>query len=183
MTDDDTTAVGLLRGLAGRVRDDTLNRLRALLAAGELDMMEADLLAELTRDRVPLLSHELPLLRDVRDYPESPLPSGLIVADPGTAPPAFEFAAAEPEPGDQRAVAGVFGIDDVKTIRKALRLPGTLVWVVELVGGADVSRWRRYLPDLSEFPASTCEIVADGERLPPYQAAALAAGLVVWRAD
>ncbi|WP_436496991.1 hypothetical protein [Actinokineospora sp. HUAS TT18] len=169
---DETAAVALLRGFAGRVRDSALNHLRGLLAAGELDLLESELVTALALDRVPVLPGEL---EDT---------DGLVV---GTDLPRYDFAAAEPEPADQAAVAGVFGIEDVRTIRKALRISASgataLVWVVELAAGSDVSRWRRYLPDLSAFPDSTCEIVAEGERLPPYQAAALAAGLVVFSAQ
>lgn len=181
-------AVELLRAMAGRVDDNVLGHLRGLLAAGELGMMETELLVALTR--TPVLPEELPLLRVVRDHPGTPPPKDLLIADAGTVLPRYDFTAAAPDPADQAAVDGVFGIEDVRTIRKTLRTPAnhtaiphpTLIWTIELVAGADVTRWRRYLPDLSAFRGSTCEIVAEDETLPPYQAAALTAGLVIWAA-
>lgn len=169
--------VELLRRLAGRISDRELAALRADLREREIRELERNLLGYLTEHTVPLREAELDLLRAARLRPDGPWLAELASWDGVTPLPEYRFepAAADGSSTERHVLDWA---RDPRRILKALRLPASadalpesVVYVVEFAAGVDVSL---------QVVLSQVETVAAGEELPPYQAAALAAGRRIW---
>ncbi|WP_306358416.1 MULTISPECIES: hypothetical protein [unclassified Nocardia] len=149
-----TVLVNLLRSLAGRLPDDDLATLRSLLAARELDDLERSLEVKIHYYGIDLSTE--PHGSELRFVP----------ADPDGSQVEHDlFARATRHPALRRIVKA-----------RRLQPPEAVVYVVEYAAGADVSRLQNAL----ELDTALVEVVAEDEELPPYQAAALAAGRRIW---
>ncbi|MFE9575167.1 hypothetical protein ACFYO1_02175 [Nocardia sp. NPDC006044] len=183
-------SVELLRRLAGRLNDATLAATRFLLSARERAALVDVLMEQLARDGVGLDDHEGRLLDRMMFQP-----NGLREQIPkvaATDTPWYRFV---PDLGPQ---TDPYNVDHVlrwaacdpehraRTLYQARRiptgsgspLPQGRIYVLEVVEGADVSTIQssvQYTPG-----AVSVEVVAEGERLPPYQAAARSAGVAIW---
>ncbi|KAA2267169.1 hypothetical protein F0L68_01175 [Solihabitans fulvus] len=197
----ESRAVTLLRGLAGRLGDGTLRTLWSFLGAGELVLLEDALFGSLDSESGALDPGELDLLRAMLDDEADPRLSGIRLLAPDEQRPAYRFtdaaedAAAEPNPiADEVAVELASRRPEVRRVVRALRLPAnaaasapvTWVYVVQAAPGSYVPHALAGIPSgflvkglRSRYPV---EPVVQGEDLPPYQAAALAAGRRLWPA-
>ncbi|MFC9437203.1 hypothetical protein [Nocardia sp. NPDC057030] len=183
-------SVELLRRLAGRLNDGTLAAMRYLLGAREHAAMVDVLMEQLARDGVGLDDHEGRLLDRMIFQPNELREQIPKIA--ATASPWYRFV---PDLGPQ---TDPYNVDHVlrwaacdpehraRTLYQARRLPigpespvsQGRIYVLEVVEGADVSTIQssvQYTPG-----AVSVEVVAEGERLPPYQAAARTAGVAIW---
>ncbi|MBM7775592.1 hypothetical protein JOD54_005796 [Actinokineospora baliensis] len=169
-----TAWVTVLRRLAGRLPDDDLAVLRSTLGAGELADLERTLLFALADNGVGLHDEERELLAGEGVRVDSP-----IIAD--LPPPTPADTRFEPEPvastvDDQLRVTTA-AYPGVRRVLRARRVVDhELVYVVELARGSvagaqSALHWG--------MDGALLEVVLAGERLPPYQAAALAAGVEV----
>ncbi len=149
-----TVLVNLLRRLAGRLPDDGLTTLRSLLAARELDDLERSLETQVHYYGIDLNTE--PHCGELRFVPTDP----------------------DGSHGERDLLTRATRHPALRRIVKARRLqsPEAVVYVVEYAAGADVSR----LQDALELDTALVEVVAEDEALPPYQAAALAAGRRIW---
>ncbi|WP_280358700.1 hypothetical protein [Nocardia otitidiscaviarum] len=163
--------VDLLRRLAGRLPDADLATLRSLLAARELEDLERSLIHKISYYGIELTPPERAILPGVDAGPM-----------PGRTVPTPRFAAADPDgsPAENDLLNRAVGRPGLRRIVKARRLPGAerVLYVVVCAAGTDVSRLQNAL----EVDALV-EVVAEDEQLPPYQAAALAAGRQLWPTD
>ncbi|SES48668.1 hypothetical protein SAMN04487818_1213 [Actinokineospora terrae] len=168
-----TAWVTVLRRLAGRLPDDELAGLRSTLGAGEFEDLERSLLFALADHGVGIDEVERALLVEEGVRVDSP-----VIADlPPPAPADVRF---QPEPTastvDDKVLAGAASFPVVRVLR-ARRLAGDkLLYVVELSGGSVPTAQAALHWGLG---GALLEAVLDGEDLPPYQAAARAAGIAV----
>lgn len=194
----ESRAVRLLRGLAGRLSDGTLETLWSLLGAGELVLLQEALFGGLTTESCGLSPDEVRLLRELLGNPDDRRLPEVRVLAPDEPRPAYRFtgfAADEPDPiADEVATQEASGHNGVRRVLRALRLPAnsvatapvTWVYLVESEAGSYLPHALAGIPSGfllkglgSRYPV---EPVAEGESLPSYQAAALAAGRQIWPA-
>ncbi|GAA2979697.1 hypothetical protein [Actinokineospora diospyrosa] len=164
--------VTVLRRLAGRLPDDDLAVLRATLGAGELADLERTLLFALADHGVGLTDVERELLAGEGVRVDSP-----IIAD--LPPPAAADTRFVPEPAestvDDQVRATTATYPTLRRVLRARRVAGDqLVYVVELAGGSVANAQAALHWGMD---GALLEVVLAGEDLPPYQAAALAAGV------
>jgi hypothetical protein len=183
-------SVELLRRLVGRLPDHTLASIRSLLGARERTMMTDMLLVNLVNDDVALDDEEQRLLDGVLHQPDAlreDVPRATASAQlryrfvpdhgPQTNPDNLNhvlyWVTADPQARSRR-------------LRQARRIPADpgapapegRVYTLEVAPGADVSGIQssvQFTPG-----AVGVEVIAKGEKLPPYQAAALSAGVEIW---
>lgn len=188
MARDMTDLTTLLRVLTGRIADGQLAHRWVDLAAQDPVELERNLLGYLARHAIPLRDEEIALLPEARIKPDGIRIRRLTRWQPSDPVPEYRFAPldAEDTPAERHLLDRAAGRPTLTGIRKALRTPANeaaiagelVVYVAECTADGDVSRLHGLL-DVSRYGDQT-EVVAEGEELPPYQAAALAAGRLIW---
>jgi hypothetical protein len=181
MADDVLDLMVLLRRLAGRIPDDELASLRTKLGAGELDELEWSLVYLLRDEGVWLDEAELALLPMARTRSDNPFVAELPRT--GGPRPEYRFEPADAAADDDRLLGPATSASSLRRVVKARRIPvgagpTKVVYVAEFAVGENIVRQQVGLDwGLGE---ALFEAVAEGENLPPYQAAALAAGRPIW---
>jgi len=169
--------VDLLRGLVGRMPDDHVTGLRIELAENGPAEAEWAVLWRLREHGLRLTDAEvalLPLIEvDRDDFPVEP---------PGVARPEHRFEPAAPS-GDDEVLLGRAESPGLRRVVKARRVPigdapAKVVYVAEYGPGVDLVALQSLLSQ--RLGGALAEVVVAGEDLPPYQAAALAAGTPIW---
>lgn len=181
----------LLRLLAGRIGDGQLADRRSDLAARDLWELQVNLLDYLASHGTPLRDDEIALLPEARAKPDGIRIRKLTRWHAGEPLPEYRFEPvdAEDSPAERYVLESAARHPAPRRVRKALRVPvspaatagQTVIYVAECAPDAEVYRLQDAL-DVSRYGAQT-EVVAEGEDLPPYQAAALAAGRLLWTRD
>jgi hypothetical protein len=181
----------LLRALAGRIADGQLADRWADLAARDPRELERNLLGYLADHAIPLRDEEIALLPEARIKPDGIRIRKLTRWRPADPVPEYRFVPLDADGSAAEAYLLGRAADRpaLLRVRKALRTPTTataiaretVVYVAECGPDGDVARLQGLL-DVSRYGEQT-EVVTEGEDLPPYQAAALAAGRVIWTRD
>ncbi|WP_280446514.1 hypothetical protein [Nocardia brasiliensis] len=176
--------VELLRRLAGRIPDDGLAQMRTLLGIRDINHLEHVLPRRLAEFRVGLTAAERALLAEAGFAMNSAVISALPAAG---ALPEYRFVPArEASMADDHLLAKASTVPSLQRVLKARRIPASatapgpeaIIYVAVFAIGEDVSRQQTNL-HWGLAPAQL-EAVVRGERLPAYQAAALAAGAEIW---
>ena len=188
---DMTDLTTLLRVLTGRIADGQLAHRWLDLAAQDPVELERNLLGYLARHAIPLRDEEIALLPEARVKPDGIRIRRLTRWRPSDPVPEYRFAplAADGSPADRYLLGQASARAEPRGVRKAVRSPANeaaiagelVVYVAECTPDGDVSRLYDVL-DVSRYGAQT-EVVTEGEELPPYQAAARAAGQLIWTRD
>jgi hypothetical protein len=181
----------LLRVLAGRIADGQLADRRADLAARDLWELQLNLLGYLAEHAIPLRDEEIALLPEARAKPDGIRIRKLTRLRETDPLPGYRFEPldADGSPAERYVLERAARHPALRRVRKALRIPAneaaidreTVVYVAECTPDGEVYRLQDAL-DVSRYGEQT-EVVAEGEELPPYQAAALAAGRLIWTRD
>ncbi|MEU5940099.1 hypothetical protein ABZ807_13080 [Micromonospora sp. NPDC047548] len=175
--------------LAGRLSDDTLSTVREHYAAGEWDLADDTLLLNLAYEVVSITPNERDLIRSFLGDPDNPdLLNVPVIAE--VPPPPYRFSPTGPANAPDPTRADILLSTEAPrrgghSLYRAWRDPfdgapdgATWVYVLRVAEGADELKaysglTARLWTDLREkWPL---EVVADGESLTAYQAAALAA--------
>jgi hypothetical protein len=183
-----SSAIELLRRLAGRVSDDALQGFRGYLGAGETTMMGDSLVGYLSRNAVPLTAAEHELLTSV------------AVADPeelaeipraGKVSLAYEFDAGndtpEPRETDDRLVRWISRVPHARRLSRVYRRPvhamaagqATWVYLLELAPEGELAAIQNQVP-IGDATHGVIEVYTTGETLPQYHVEALRAACAVW---
>lgn len=188
MRRDTIDLITLLRVLTGRIADGQLAHRWGDLAARDPVELERNLLGYLAEHAIPLRDEEIALLPEARINPGGIGIRRLTRWRASDTLPEYRFAPVDAEysPADRSLLDRAPGIPALCCIRKALRTPAngaaigreTVVYIAECTSDADIPRIHGIL-DASWYGEQT-EVVADDEELPRYQAAALAAGRLIW---
>jgi hypothetical protein len=186
-------AVQLLRRLAGRLADDTIDLLWSYLGAGEYEMFEDMLFGQLEEERVGLAADEIELFRGLLDDPRD---ARLTEIPPAGELPRYTFSS-RPDNDSAAAnadeVAAQWAAGQSKPVRvvRAWREPANSaarakpgwVYVVMVPPEMPVKRARAELGStflVRKVGSWPVEPVAAGERPPEYQRSALQAGKQIW---
>jgi hypothetical protein len=178
--------------LAGRLSDDVLGTVREQYGAGEWQLGDDTLLLNLAYQRIGITRDEQRLIRSVLGDPDNPdlLDVPLVAEAP---PPAYRFSAAgppaAPDPSGADRLLSAHAARDGHRLHRAWRDPvdgapdgAAWIYVLRVAEGTDVLKTFSGLTAVlwtglrEKWPL---EVVAEGAGLTPYQAAALAAALVV----
>lgn len=188
MRRDTTDLITLLRVLTGRIADGQLAHRWIDLAARDPIELERNLLGYLAAQAIPLRDAEIALLPEARINPGGIRIRRLTRWRPSDTLPEYRFAPVDAEysPADRALLDRAPGVPALCRIRKALRTPAngaaisreTVVYIAECAPDGDIPRLHGIL-DASRYGEQT-EVVTEGEELPRYQAAALAAGRLIW---
>jgi hypothetical protein len=184
MADDVLDLMALLRRLAGRIPDDELASLRTSLGAGELDELEWSLVYLLRDGAVWLDEAELALLPMARTQPDNPFVANLPRT--GDPTPEYRFEPADASADDDRLLGPAGSTPTLRRVVKARRIPvndvaagpDKVIYVAEFAASENIARQQVGLD--WGLGGALFEAVIEGEELPPYQAAALAAGQPIW---
>jgi hypothetical protein len=181
--------------LAGRVSDDVLDAVRDHYSAGETEIAESALLLGLALEGVAITLEEQDLVRAALYDPGNPDLDDVPITDE-VPPLAYRFHATGPAsaPDPSRADAVLGQAAPAHGGRRLCR-----AWRAPLDGAQDGPAWTYVVAVgeetdvLSARAGLVCalwvelgqrwpvEVVTDGRDLPPYQAAALAVAVEVWR--
>ncbi|GAA2681502.1 MULTISPECIES: hypothetical protein [Actinosynnema] len=159
----------LLGRLAGRLSDEAVAMTWGDLNAGETGLAHAGLAGWLEVERVALTREEAALFTGATGRTPP-----LVADEP---PPGYTFTArggAEPPEHEERLLAWAARLPEVRQVLRAWRVPGRgatqpAAWVHLVVVDAGTP------PHHVVFREPGVHAVAEGEELPPYLAAALAA--------
>ncbi|GDY33529.1 hypothetical protein [Gandjariella thermophila] len=198
----ESAAILLLRRLAGRLADSTLESLWSYLGAGELVMLEDTLFGALELEDVALTQDEVRTLRDMLDDPNDARLNDVTVLSTEQPEQRYRFTAGTENGANEAAVTEtdrvvigeVSKLPSVRRVLRARRHPagsgpagqGTWVYLVQVAAGTYVPHVlpgissALLLSDAGTYPV---EVVAEGEELPPYQSAALTTGRQIWPPD
>lgn len=182
--------------LAGRLSDDSLGALRDQYAAGEWAIGDDTLLLSLAFQHVGITREEQDLIRSFLNDPGNPDLLDVSVIDEVPAPP-YQFSrsgpANAPDPASADSLLSAEALRrGGRTLHRAWRAPldwapngATWVYVTRVAQGTDELKTHSGLTAklwTSLREKWQVEVVAEGVALTPYQAAALAAGQLVWAA-
>ncbi|MGI5217000.1 hypothetical protein [Nocardia sp. CA-290969] len=180
----------LLRRLASRIDDETLNSLHGYLFVGEETMMGDVLVGYLVEHRVPLTDEERTVLlsaAEVEPHENEAIPRTTVIPRNYV----FDSGAHVPEPTetDARIVEYSTHLPGARTLSRAYRrpahaaAPGPATWLYLV----------EFAPDAMLHPASNlptggpahgvAEVYWSGEQLPEYHVEALRVARVVWARD